>query len=113
MHHVPTYMTVKQAAMWIEEKRGRRPSIPTIYRWILKGVRGHRLASTFIGGVRLISATDLEAFFHACNGFVATESASPVVLATTDCNAQRRSSYREQQVKANGEFLRSQLRGRA
>ena len=76
MEHTAMCMTVKRAVEWIEEERGYRTSIPTVYRWILKGVRGHRLASTFMGGVRLIAVADLEAFLDACNQRDATATTS-------------------------------------
>lgn len=111
MKHTATYMTVKMAVRWIEEERGYRPSIPTVYRWILKGVRGQRLASTFTGGVRLIAAADLQAFLHACNERDGTANVPPVAHASLARESPRRSSHRERQVKANNDFLRSQFSG--
>lgn len=105
-----TRLTVKEAVDWIQERRGRRPSIPSIYRWILKGVRGHRLASEFTGGVRLISASDLEAFLRACNdGHVAGQS-SPIVRSAPRTPSAGRCSLRERQVKDNNAFLSRQFR---
>lgn len=60
-------LTVREAAEWICEQRGRRPSLSTVYRWMAKGVRGRRLASEFTGGVRLISTLSLDAFFRDSN----------------------------------------------
>jgi len=111
MEHTPTYMTVKRAVKWIEDELGYRPSIPTVYRWILKGVRGQRLASAFMGGVRLIAAADLQAFLLACNERDAAANASPVAHASGARESPRRSPHRERQVRANNEFLRSRLTG--
>ncbi len=111
MKHTAMYMTVKRAVEWIEQERGYRTSIPTVYRWILKGVRGHRLSSTFMGGVRLIAAADLQAFLDACNEQNATATTSPIVRVSTTRDTQRRSADRERQINANNEFLRATLGG--
>lgn len=40
-------------------------AIPTIWRWILGGVKGRKLNAVKIGGRRWILATDLESFLRA------------------------------------------------
>ena len=39
----------------------------TIWRWVLRGVRGHRLRSFHVGGRRYVTRKDLEAFLSAIN----------------------------------------------
>jgi hypothetical protein len=56
------FLTVREAATWIEARRGRRPSTSTIYRWAMAGVGGHRLASTLRDGVLHVTEDDLANF---------------------------------------------------
>jgi hypothetical protein len=58
----PALLTVREAAAWIGERRGRLPSRSTIYTAIRDSVRGHRLASTIVGGVLHGTESDLAAF---------------------------------------------------
>lgn len=44
-------------------RRGRKLHNSTVYRWTTKGVRGHVLQSTMIGGVRYTSHEALQRFF--------------------------------------------------
>jgi hypothetical protein len=39
--------------------------IATVWRWILRGVRGRKLASVMIGGRRYVLQSDLDAFLSA------------------------------------------------
>ncbi len=44
-------LTPSEAATLIDSlTRIRRPSSATVYRWMSKGVRGHKLASLWVGG---------------------------------------------------------------
>jgi hypothetical protein len=61
----PLLLTVREAAAWIEERRGRRPSRSTIYTALRDGVRGHRLASTIVDGTLHVAESDLAAFCQA------------------------------------------------
>lgn len=63
--HRAIFLTVREAATWIEERRGLRPSSSTIYAWIRHGVGGHRLASIFLNGVTRIAEDALENFCQA------------------------------------------------
>mgnify|MGYP000999353418 CR=1 FL=1 len=36
-----------------------RPHVQTVWRWLLKGVRGRKLASVLIGGRRMVTGHDL------------------------------------------------------
>lgn len=44
-----------------------RPSIPTVHRWMTRGVNGHRLPSVKVGGKRMVFLNDLENFLLALN----------------------------------------------
>ena len=61
----PLLLTVREAAAWIEERRGRRPSRSTIYTAVRDGVRGHRLAGTHVDGVLHVAESDLAALCEA------------------------------------------------
>jgi len=41
--------------------------VATIFRWKLKGVRGHKLPTVVIGGRRYVLQKDLDAFLAALN----------------------------------------------
>lgn len=105
-----TRLTVKEAVGLIQDRTGRRPGLPTVYRWILKGVRGHRLASSFAGGIRLISVRDIDAFLAACNERSGGTAASSVVHAAPHHSSAGRSSLRRKQIRENAEYLRRQFR---
>ncbi len=60
----PQILTLPDAAALIAS----RPGVPTLHRWISKGVRGHRLKSVMIGGRRMVLIEDLEHFLAALNG---------------------------------------------
>jgi hypothetical protein len=60
----------------------KRPSIPTLWRWILGGVSGVRLESILIGGRRYTSGEACRRFVAACNQAKVTQ------IETT--NARRR-----------------------
>ena len=62
--------------------------VSTIFRWALRGIRGHRLRLVLIGGQRYVLRQDLLAFFHAIN----EESATP----STACTATRRQQQIDQ-----------------
>jgi len=44
---------------------GKRPHVSTLYRWVLKGVRGVRLEALPMGGTLYTSAEALQRFFAA------------------------------------------------
>lgn len=47
---------------------GRRVSYSTWWRWGNRGVRGHRLSLTRVGGRTMVSVESLQAFIAAING---------------------------------------------
>ncbi len=56
-------ITVTQAAKSIPT----RPHIATVWRWIERGCRGHRLQSWLIGGQRYTSLAAIEEFLQRIN----------------------------------------------
>jgi hypothetical protein len=45
-----------------------RPNISTIWRWAIKGVKGHKLVVTRIGGRAFVTEAALAQFMAAVNG---------------------------------------------
>ena len=48
-----------------ERRRGMRPNVATIYRWMMQGVRGIKLESIVVGATRCTSIEALQRFFDA------------------------------------------------
>ncbi|WP_197531007.1 DUF1580 domain-containing protein [Posidoniimonas corsicana] len=71
-------LTVKQARLEFPS----RPSVPTIWRWMLKGVRGVVLDSACIGGRRFTSR-------EACRRFLSSQSSASAAVATRGSERQR------------------------
>ncbi len=71
-------LTVREAAAWIEERRGRRPSRSTIYTALRDGVRGHRLASTIVDGALHVAESDLAAFCETRDWSARSRPRAPV-----------------------------------
>lgn len=44
---------------------GRGVSVPTTWRWAMRGIRGIRLESIMVGGVRMTTAEALQRFYAA------------------------------------------------
>ena len=58
------WLTLRQIANVLDKH------ISTVARWALKGVRGNRLPSRFIGGRRHVHIDDVIKFLNAINGGV-------------------------------------------
>ena len=54
-----------------------RPHISTIWRWIQRGTRGHRLDTCYVGGRRYTSHEAVARFLSALNNNGATAPAEP------------------------------------
>ena len=57
----------KAAAAWAKMTGGDRPNRATIVRWIAKGVRGHKLRASMIGGRWYIAPESLREFYDGLN----------------------------------------------
>lgn len=64
-------MTFARLAPHVPSRSGRPPHVSTIHRWASGGVRGVRLESVLVGGVRM---TSLEAFQRFVNRLSGGES---------------------------------------
>jgi len=61
-----TLVTIPQAsALLPPNEKGRRPHIATIYRWMLRGVKGVKLETCLVGGKRFTSHEALQRFSEA------------------------------------------------
>ncbi len=58
------YMSLSQACAFLPG----RPHVSTLARWRLRGVRGHKLQTTLVGGRRYITQQQLVDFLAAING---------------------------------------------
>ncbi len=62
----PTLLTLREAARlsWLPtRRRGKRPQVPTLWRWIHHGCYGVRLKATSVGGTLCVTEQDLRDFF--------------------------------------------------
>ncbi len=56
------HMTLSEAVDRIPLINGKSVTPQTLWRWCVRGVRGQKLRSRFIGGRRVVSEDDLDAF---------------------------------------------------
>jgi hypothetical protein len=59
-----------------ERRRGVRPNIATIYRWMVDGVKGIKLDSIVVGGTRCTSVEAMQRFFDALTAAADAEHSS-------------------------------------
>lgn len=64
------------------------PSASTIWRWHLRGIRGHRLEATLIGGRRYTSRQAIERFLRAINGASAAAPSAARLRAISAAEAE-------------------------
>lgn len=57
------YIAISEVSRYIPG----RPSRSTVWRWMLNGVRGHRLASVHVGGRRFVTKAAIKAWLKAIN----------------------------------------------
>lgn len=85
-------ITIKEAANSIPT----RPHFATIWRWIERGCRGHKLQSWLVGGQRYTSLEAIETFLAAINGD------SPKSASMTPKNREKAISQVEQELADMG-----------
>ena len=80
-HRTPgSSMTLAEAAAFVAESTGcRRPHINTVFRWVTKGVRGHRLHAVRVGRTYWTTRDAITDFLSRMNAGPATAS-SPVAV---------------------------------
>ncbi len=69
----------KASELCPECRRGARPNIATIYRWMVKGVRGIKLESLVVGATRCTSVEALQRFFDALTAAADAEHSAAIV----------------------------------
>ena len=57
-----TPITIAEVPLQIPKRHGRKVHYSTVYRWMTKGVRGRKLESLLIGGVRYTTIEALARF---------------------------------------------------
>jgi hypothetical protein len=62
-----------------QRRRGKRPALPTLYRWSNEGVNGVRLESIMVGGTRCTSVEALQRFFDALTAAADAEHSAAIV----------------------------------
>lgn len=66
-HHDETALTLTQAAKAFGRLSGRTPHVATVHRWAMKGVRGVKLETVRMGGLRLVRPEAIERFLASVN----------------------------------------------
>src|SRR4051794_37021555 len=61
---------------WIPRRSGRRLHVATVHRWCRRGVRGTRLQSVRLGGIRVPTEAALLRFFGALSGDAVSQPSS-------------------------------------
>ena len=91
-------MTLPQACQWLGEQTGRTPASSTMWRWVLRGVRGGiRLESFRVGGTSYTTREMVQRFIDRTSQSTATVSISPAgVIVTGDPTAADHDHRREQ-----------------
>lgn len=75
---------------------GRKPCIQTLHRWRLRGVRGNKLDTCLIGGIRYTSREAIQRFIEAQN------AGDPPAKASTTRQCTKRSAAARQELEAMG-----------
>jgi hypothetical protein len=91
-------MTLPQACQWIGEQTGRTPATSTMWRWVLRGVRGGiRLESFRVGGTNYTTREMVQRFIDRTSQSAITVNVSPAgVIVTSDPTAADDDRRREQ-----------------
>jgi transposase-like protein len=83
MNATPLSDAIAQTRLTIQEVAKRAGvDASTVWRWVLKGVRGTKLESVRVGGRRYVSPMAVESFFAALNSPQQGGTADPVPART-------------------------------
>lgn len=63
----PQVLTLAKAATFVAQTTGLKPHINTITRWVLRGVRGHRLPAMRVGRAWVTRKSDVLEFLARLN----------------------------------------------
>jgi hypothetical protein len=91
-------MTLPKACEWLGEQTGRTPATSTMWRWVLRGVRGGiRLESFRVGGTTYTTREMVQRFIDRTSQSTATVNVSPAgVIVNGDPTAADDDHRREQ-----------------
>ena len=99
-------MTLPQACQWIGEQTGRTPATSTIWRWVLRGVRGGiRLESFRVGGTSYTTREMVQIFIDRTSQSTATISVSPAGVIVISDPAAADDDHRREQIAVAQERL--------
>jgi len=72
----PQKLTLAQAAAFVADTTGLKPHINTMTRWVLRGVRGHRLRAMRVGRAWVTTKSDVLELLAQLND-VGTQDSMP------------------------------------
>ena len=99
-------MTLPQACQWIGEQTGRTPATSTIWRWVLRGVRGGiRLESFRVGGTSYTTREMVQRFIDRTSQSAATVSVTPAGVIVTSDPTSVDDDHRREQIAVAQERL--------
>ena len=99
-------MTLPQACQWLGEQTGRTPATSTIWRWVLRGVRGGiRLESFRVGGTNYTTREMVQRFIDRTSQSTATVNVSPAGVIVTSDPAAADDDHRREQIAVAQERL--------
>ena len=100
-------MTLPQACQWLGEQTGRTPATSTIWRWVLRGVRGGiRLESFRVGGMTYTTSEFVRRLNDRISKSVATVSVSPAGVIVTSDETASDDDHRREQIAVAQERLK-------
>jgi len=85
-----------------ERRRGVRPNIATIYRWMVQGVRGIKLESIVVGATRCTSIEALQRFFDALTAAADAEHSAAIIPPPVSKSRQKEIAAAERRLAAAG-----------
>ena len=92
----------KAAHLCPERRRGVRPNVATVYRWMMQGVRGIKLESIVVGATRCTSVEALQRFFDALTTAADAEHSSIVTPPPVSKSRQKSIEAAERRLAQSG-----------
>ena len=101
-------MTLPQACQWIGEQTGRTPATSTMWRWVLRGVRGGiRLESFRVGGTSYTTCEMVQRFIDRTSQSTATVNVSPAGVIVNGDPTVADDDHRREQIAVAQERLKA------
>jgi hypothetical protein len=99
-------MTLPQACQWLGEQTGRTPATSTMWRWVLRGVRGGiRLESYRVGGTSYTTREMVQRFIDRTSQSAVTVNVSPAGVIVTSDPTSVDDDHRREQIAVAQERL--------